>query len=229
MNRMLVAGLCLLAFGACDKEPLYTLSGTDMYELFPFDGDVRTWEFINLDEGISYSLVAKTRAEDPLDETGEYRIYHIDYTTKCVQTDPNCIEDELIRTLAVSSDVTNGVLIHSLEVGSSLITYDPPLVLAGKEMKAGDTVVTDTDGQIWTATFVGFEACPVRLNVDWRECVHITLEDDDTDPITNGDITGDYWAITGQNIIGLQLTTDVDQWQLSKIACEPLETCLGEW
>ena len=80
-----------------------------------------------------------------------------------------------------------------------------------------------------TATFVGFEACPVRLNVDWRECVHITLEDDDADPITNGDVTGDYWAIVGQNIIALQLTTDVNQWQLSKIACEPLDTCLGEW
>ncbi len=228
MNRTLVAGLCLLAIGACDKENPYTFSGTDMYELFPFDGDVRTWEYINVDESLSYRLVAKTRIEDPV-EGGSYRIYNVDYTTDCVQTDPTCVEDELIRTVGISSDVVNGVLIHTVESNGSVINYDPPLALADKEMKPGDTVVTETDGQTFTATFVGVEFCPVRLNVDWRDCAHITLEDGDADPLTNADIVGDYWAIAGQNIVAIQLSLDTDQWQLSAVACEPDDTCLGDW
>jgi len=219
-----------MLLAGCAPPDNYEFSGTIVWDLFPFDGN-RTWEFINTDETVTYKLKAQTRPGDPDSELSDlYNIYRVDYMTNCVASDPSCVEDEIIRTVGWSSDVQNGVLIHSFQQDSWDVVYDPPIQVSAPEMLVDETLTTVTDGFNWTSTLVGFEHCPVHMNVDWGpNCGHFTLDDGDGDELSNFGLSGDYWAIKGQNVVSLLLLGETGDWQLSESSCEPDEECRGDW
>ena len=237
MIRWTASFAALLMLAGCPAPPP-SVGGEGLWQHFPFDGS-RTWEYISTDTDLSYKLVGKMRAEDPDPEVSEdYNIYHIDYSTKCVSADPDCIDDEIVRTLGISSDVTNGTLLHNFSQGSADLTFDPPLVIAPKESKVGEAVATATDGTTWNATLIGFEPCDnvVRMQGDdfaIANCsAHLLLEDADTNPDTNYGIAGDYWVAKGLGIAGISLEGDDEHvWGLSKLTCEETDdrSCDGTW
>lgn len=231
------APFVLLLTGCPTKDQILP-GGESLYEHFPFDG-VRTWEYISTDLEISYKLKGDMRADDPNpDVSADFNVYHIDYSTKCVAADPDCVDGALVRSIGVSSDVTNGVLIHSFVQGSVDISYDPPLVIAPRETKVGQEIETFTDGITWTSTLTGYETCEGIVNMQGDQftsancAAHIVLEDADSNADTNYGLAGEYWVSIGLGIIGLSLEGDDGQiWGLSKLECEESDdrTCNGEW
>jgi hypothetical protein len=224
------ASLTLVLAIGCTPDDQYQLGGLTMYDLFPFDGN-RTWEFINEDKAVTWWLRAETREEDPIDDLVEgHTVYHVDYTKYCRGEDENCTEGDLVRSIGWSSDVNDGVLIHSFTQGPAELTYDPPLQVAGREMNVGDVSETTTDGYNFTSTLVAMEFCPVEINNDWGpNCAHFRIEDGDTDPVSNQGLVGDYWAVKGLNVVAIDLEGDFGAWGLQTHECTPDEDCRGDW
>lgn len=215
----------------CPPDDQFEYGGLQTYDSFPFDGN-RSWTWISTDQEVTYWLVGQTRSEDPDPENPDYRIYNVDYSTDCRGADPDCVEGEVIRSVAWSSDINYGVYIHSWEEAGDRTEFDPPLVLAGKQMKPGDSVVTETAGYEWTATLEGIEACDVNLNVVWNDCLRITLDDGDEDDRTNVGLTGTYWAIKSQNVVTFELVGEGGRWRLNDSDCvddEGNPACDGIW
>jgi hypothetical protein len=240
MRNLLPAALAVVLLAGCPpKQNPFGYGGTLMYEFFPFDG-LRTWEFISTNEELAYSLVAIMQEADPEAKEPKDGIsrYTVDYTKHCRGADATCFEGEVIRTITWSSDIQEGVRIHDYEDPSSgLIEFEPPILIAPEKMERDEEAVTDTGGFTWTSTLLGTESCPVKMNVDWTDCVHFSLDDGDGDDSTNPGLVGEYWAIVGYNVVTVQLNSDmvivddeeVGQWQLSSHNCEPLEDCDGTW
>lgn len=226
--------LLVLAAG-CGPQDNIATSGEELWQHFPFDG-VRTWEYISTDLSLSYKLIGQMREEDPDSEVNaEHNVYHIDYSTDCVAADPECVDGEVIRTVAISSDY-DGVWIHTFAQGSATVTFDPPLVVAPDEVKVGEVVETTTDGIKWNSVLVGFEPCDgfVRMQGESFKAsncsAHLTLSDGDNNPDTNYGLAGDYWVARGLGIVGISLDGDDGAiWGLSKMICEPDDDCNGEW
>ncbi len=240
MKRVIPAALAVILLTGCPpKQNPYSYGGTLMYEMFPFDG-IRTWEFVNTDEELSYSMIATMREQDPEAKEPKDGVprYTIDYAKHCRGADPDCYEGEIMRTITWSSDLTEGVRIHDYEDTNGLIEFGTAIQLAPSEMERDDVEETKTDGYTWTSTLIGAENCPVRMNVDWEDCMHLVLDDGDGDDTTNTGLVGDYWAIAGFNVVAILLTADITtgpedeewgQWELTDHECEPLEDCDGNW
>lgn len=229
-----IAPMVLLLTG-CPATDQFTPGPEVLWQHFPFDGN-RTWEYISSDLEVTYKLAGTTREDDPDPEVSEdFNIYHVDFATKCVAADPSCVDGELVRTIAFSSDVTNGTLIHKFQQGSLDITYEPPLVLAPDDTAVGEVYETITDGQKWSTTLVGFETCEGIVHMQGADfaasncSAHLTLADGDANVDTNQGLTGEYWVAKGLGIIGIKLEGDEATWGLSKLECEPAEECNGQW
>ena len=219
----------------CKPPDNITGGGIELWEHLPFDG-TRTWEYISSNVDIPYKLVGRMRPDDPdPDLSADFNIYHIDFTKDCVQPDPGCIEDDPVRTLAFSSDVSNGILVHSFEQGGVVVDFDPPLVLAPKDVDVDEAVETVTDGATWTSTLLGFEPCEGIVNMQGSQfeatncSARLLLQDGDNLSETNYGLPGDYWLSKGLGIIGIQLDGEDDVWGLSSMVCEPEEDCGGRW
>jgi hypothetical protein len=54
---------------------------------FPFNG-VRTWDYVNTDASVTYALVASMDEAGPVAEIDGTRLYSIQYSTDCLEADP---------------------------------------------------------------------------------------------------------------------------------------------
>lgn len=230
-----IVPLLLPLLAGCIPEDGITSGSEVLWQHFPFDG-LRTWEYVSTDLEVTYKLVGTMREDDPNPEVSEdYNVYHVDFTTKCVAADPSCVDGGLVRTIAFSSDVSNGSLIHKFVQGSLDVDYDPPLVIAPDDVNVGESYETITDGQKWSSTLVAFEPCDgiVKMQGDQyaaSNCsAHLQLTDGDANSDTNQGLAGDYWVAKGLGIIGIKLEGDDGTWGLSKLECEPAEDCNGQW
>jgi hypothetical protein len=211
--------VAVAALAGCQPKNTFSGSGIDITQFFPFDGDaVQHWEFINRDSAVSYKLVAD---QSPvIEESPDGQIYAVDWTIECVSADPYCVPG-LTKTVKWRVTESRGVFLHGVSDGLGNTTnFTPPIQLAEAEMNTDDTVQTVTNGATFTATYLGYETCPVRWAVDWGDdCIHINLDDGDGNPDTNGLVTGDYWAIIGFNVVAVQSQSDSDVWELSTFDC----------
>lgn len=227
------APLILLLTG-CPAQDNFGVSRDTLWEHFPFDGN-RTWEFRS-DSGADYEIVATTREDDPENELSDEdtNVYWVDFTVDCVGSDPTCVDGEFIKSIAFSSDVREGVQIHSYEE-TATITYDPPILITPKDNTVGETNTTATDGANWASTLVGYQPCTdiVRMqgsDFERPNCAaHFLIEDGDTNPDTNAGLTGDLWVARGLGFVGFSFEGTEEIWGLSGLVCEPDEECNGEW
>jgi hypothetical protein len=203
------------------QESIPTYDGVGLHDLFPFDGE-RTWTFLNEDIDVSHFLTGVLTPEP--EHRGEHSVYRVDYGTDCRAEDPDCIEGEVLRTLLWSSSSEHGVFLHGYELGEAAIDFDPPVQVAARKGKRGDSWTTTTAGASWTSTFVGMEWCPVDMAVEWSDCGHFEIS------TTTGDghpVVGDYWAKYGYNVVAVSVPGDPGMWQLSDHDCAG--DCSGIW
>lgn len=211
----------VILLGGCDGNQ-YSFSGEPVWELFPFDGQ-RTWDYISTDESLSYKLIAQSLNE-PEQKDGS-NVYTVDYSTECVAADADCVDGEILRKIQWSSDIDDGVFIHGFAVGSDPITeLSPPLQISKEVAKRDDFVETSTGGAMWTATHMGTEVCPIRMNAAWDECTRIEIAVDAGDGYP---IAGSWWATKGNGVAAMEIATETGQWQISDVACEG--ECDGTW
>lgn len=209
--RLFAAAAALLA--GCSGGSTYSYSGYVMENYFPFDGE-RTWEFVSTDTELTHKIVAELDPQPTTTGDG-IEIYTIDYDLQCLEDGPLCDGGEPLRSVKWSADQTRGVLIHG--VGNE--SYEPPITLAAPKMAVGDTVETETGGTLFTASFDQITDCPVKWTDAWDECVWLHLDDGGA----GVDVAGDYWAVTGYNVVAMQLTGDTGQWQLSYAVYDEVE------
>lgn len=213
---------CALAVAGCDP-PAPTYQGFVMATFFPFDGE-RWWMYTQ--EGTEDRLKATL---DPVyDETADgARVYTVTYTIECPDdAADDCVADPYrISQIKWSSDDEVGVMIHGVSgEATGEVVFNPPIQLAGKYGKIDDTVTTETGGLTWVGTFQDRVDCAVPYSAEFDDCVLIHL-DDDGDPTTPGThpLHGDYYAIAAWNVVAMQLTDDVDRWQLIDLFFAELE------
>ncbi len=224
MSTLLVAILALVGCGP--KENPYGFAGTGMAEFFPFDGEERSWIFVNDDEGYSFKLHASTQP-DLLEEKGNDRIYTVSYAAQCANDDPDCEEEEELFQIRWMSSKGDGVFIYGYTIGEEVVDFRPPIQLLEKDGFRDTTVKTKTGGVTWSAHLIQWEQCPVKMNVDWDECAHIRLEQDG-----EGDgypLQGDWWSIVQYNVVAFDLDGEEGMWQLTSSECEPRVSCDGSW
>lgn len=210
--------LLVLLMACKPYDPVF--GGSPVWQMFPFDG-VRTWEYISVDTELSYKLVATSLGEPEV--LAGTNIYNVEYSTHCVTTDPECVEDEVIRKVKWSSTVTDGAYIHAYDAGDGFVDLVPGVRLTYDDMSKDDVIETVVGNVTWTSTMLGIEQCPVTLSADWDECGAFLLE------VSEGDgypIAGTYWATVGNGVAALEIVTE-SQWQLSDISCEG--ECDGSW
>jgi len=210
LSRYVPAGLILAVMlsTGCGGSA-YQYAGYSMDDFFPFDGE-RTWEYINTDITIPYKVIATLDSEHRTE--GSTKIYAVDYDKECLDpTSKDCVDEGYLRTVEWSSDPTDGVMLHSLTDILGKTNFTPPITLAASRMAVGDTVVTNTDGVTFTATFdVIASECPIQWVDTWTDCPKITLDDGGA----GAALAGEYYAIGGYNVVAMELTGDTGQWQL---------------
>lgn len=214
--------LFALALFGCGG-PGYTYGGSEVWQLFPFDG-TRTWEYISTDTSLSYKLLVTSIGEaEAIDGTN---VYTLDYTTECVAADPDCVDGEILWKLRWSSDPTDGVLIHAFDVGAGMQDIVPPMQMTFDTMKKGEVAETTTGGANWTSTMLGTESCPIAMAANWEECglFEVAVDAGDGFPMA-----GKWWATKGNGVAAMELATQTGRWELSDLACEPIEECDGNW
>ena len=206
---MRTLGLVILALGVAGCDSTVTVSGFQMEQYFPFDGN-RTWEFVSSDTSLDYRLVATLDPAFTAAEEGVTRIYGVSYHKTWEGEDAS--EPEWVRDVLWSSDGTFGTRIWGIDTPAGTTSYDPPIQLTDNEQLAGTTETTTTGGVTFTSTFLGNEQCPVLWTEDWgNDCIRLSLDDGGT----GTEIAGDYWAITQFNVVGMQVGADTGVWQLS--------------
>jgi hypothetical protein len=227
----------LIALTGCTPEgPGY--SGYDMVDHFPLDGSERSWLYTNSAEEhkIFVEMAAERIEEDVVVKTLEYW-----------QTDPNNNQPStLLYSIDWASDPIAGVRIYGYtffsdpvqendtgdsgdnadtsyssteEEGdeSNTVAFDPPIQLGDRRMIPGESIVTETGGATWTATFESTAACAndwVGGENTWT-CLHIVLDDGDGDMSAGSPISGEFWTAPRYGLSWFQLTGDADQWILA--------------
>jgi hypothetical protein len=226
--RNLFVSLLPFAFAACTPVAGGDIPsvGEDVTPDFQFRSDaIGHWEYINLDESVSYKLYADQNEGVESSPTGQ--IFAVNWTKECVAEDPYCI-DGVGKTVKWEVDLGKGVFITGKQDAADEngniapeVDYAPPIQLASGDMEPGDTISTVTNGFTFTSTYQGYDTCPVRWSTaNWGdECVKLSLSDGDVDPVTNEGLVGDYWAILGFNLVAFQGDTDDDIWELNDYKC----------
>lgn len=222
-NWYALIALTTVACGGQGIQP--TSNGEDIPGMFPFDG-IRVSEFLSEDPLIGYKLVGTM--SDVVQETPDGRVYTINTVVDCVASDCGQPDGVTVRSVQWRSSISDGVFIHGYGNAQGTLTqFDPPVQLGEREMNSGDSVETITGGFTFTATFEGYDECPVRWQVDWgRTCGKFTLDDGDGIDETNAEIVGTYWAIVQYNVVATQLVGDTSIWELSSWDCTD---CDGNW
>jgi hypothetical protein len=214
----------LVLFSGCGGNYAPQLQGSEVWRMFPFDG-ARTWSYISTDESLAYKLEAHSIGEP--EKAGNTNVYNVEYSTRCFGNDPDCVDEEILRKVKWSSDVTDGVYIHAWAPGTDpFVDFDPPVQIATAEMKRDEIIETATGGGTWTSKLLGIEECPTTMSVTLPECGRFEVT---TDAVDGFPIAGTYWATVSHGVTGIELLGDGGLWQLSDVECEPKEDCDGSW
>jgi hypothetical protein len=137
-----------------------------MHRFFSLDGE-REWSFSSGSE--DWRLRAEMQT--PHDEDGSTTIATIQYTR--VET------DELLYTIAWSSDSSDGIRVHSftnVQTGDGG-AFSPPVVIADPVMEIGDEIRTSYGDFDVVSVLEAYEACPNHWSADW-DCVRLAVSTD---------------------------------------------------
>jgi hypothetical protein len=174
--------------------------GTDVWELFPFDGQ-RTWTYTSTDAAVGYRLVATSTGEG--EDLGDATGYRVRYDSDA---------GDALFELVWSSDTVDGVRVHEIDG----VAQDPPVVVATDDMNRDDAVTSGA----WTSTFDGFVQCPIAMAADWPECGELVVAGE-------GSLAGTWWAARGNGVAAFEPAGGSGRWELSSAACEG--DCDGSW
>jgi hypothetical protein len=139
-----------------------------------------------------------------------------------VEADGTTLSWSRADVYSVAWDVTNdGVFVTSWTApDGSRERFDPPIHVALALATTGDCIATSSGGFDFTAIFLGYDTCPVVMDVDWGDdCTAFTLDDGDGDPATHAGLVGTYWTIPRFDLVGWQGETDGEPWGLAGYAC----------
>ena len=167
---MLLIGLSIFACGGTTT----TYSGHTTNSYMALDGE-RSWTYSN--DGLPYTLEIEKIPETEM--SGDTEIVTLEYSVE----DPA----QLLGSVAWSSDSRDGILIH----GYDSIRFEEPIQFAEYRMSPGGIATTETDGAVFTSTFIGVETCEnlwITEGEPW-ECLRFTIESDEE----GYPFTGDYW------------------------------------
>lgn len=189
LARLLLAAGLLSLTTACDTA--FTFAGVTVWTFFPLDGD-RTWEYASFDDA-SNRLVIEKGDVTPVDKTDVVTLEHY---AALADGSPG----DLLAEVRWSSDVNDGVLLHGytdVAGGGAQVDFDPPVQILLKQEENGQVVETKSGGNTWTSTFVELVGCPTVFDPNWEDedCVHLKLDDNDSNEATNSLVTGEYWMI----------------------------------
>lgn len=168
---------------ACTVPDGPTYSGHGTYDYLAFDGD-RTWKYQSVDESTPYTLVVEKTAYEYTDGM-EYITF--EYSTE----DPQ----QLLGSVSWAAGGINGSGITGYSLNDEEVEFDTLIGFAAHRMVSGDTVETTTNGVTFTSTMLGLEPCPNNWSPDDWECLHFSLEADQTDQ--DFPFLGDYWMANG--------------------------------
>ena len=225
----------LLAF-ACDGGSNYGYAGFDMVDHFPLDGQ-REWRYSNS----AYDYNLEVELSDETTVAGDLIVHKFEYYSEA--------NGNLLWDMSFSSDTINGVQVHGYTVHSEdggggdtgdtggddtddsggaegpeeVVQFSPPLILAEDQMVPGDSVVTETGGINFVATFHHQVDCPN----DWMsgantwKCLYVTVDDGDGDDLTGSKAAGGYWIAPRYGMSWFQQTGDTDKWVLGEADWAP--------
>ena len=200
--------------------------GTDLAESFPFDGEARTWTYRVAWGLVPWELDAEVVHDEAWGAPGE-RVYPVEYVSRCVLDDPECVGGAEMLRIEWQSSPGDGVYVHgwSVEEGD-WVALDPPVQLAPREMSRGDVVTTETGGHTWTSEWASTEDCPVHVDAVWDSCVRLRVDTD----APGTPLRGDWWVLHQRGVVAFHLDDHwSERWGLTDMECAPDETCDGSW
>ncbi len=199
--------LPLLALAGCTTsvDPVRE----DMLNYFPFENLNGEWQFLNEDTLVGYRLLGRITNEEVVEGT---RRFTVDYTKDCVGDSPDCVEDDLVRSMTWSLQGNQGIHLHRVETeASGERVFEPSLRFIDRYMNRGDATESTAGGSTYTTTLEEFvPVCPVLL--EWGQCAKITVASSGGPD----QVTGTYYLINDFNIVAADWDDDdVPLWQLS--------------
>ena len=162
---------------------------------------------------IPYKHVSVLNPEFTYTDDGVTRIYDITTNRVCVSSDETC-EDATLNMVRWSAVASAGVAIHGYDTpGTGPVDFvTTPIGMADANMEVGDIVTTTgVDGHDWAAEFKSTGPCDIQWTDEWNQCVLIEL----TSTPEGHWMAGQYWAVSGYNVVARQLTADTARWELS--------------
>jgi len=206
-----VAAVLLLG---CENPDQYNYQGYVMDDFFPFDGE-RSWEFSAPDAQISYKLLATLEPGTEMRDNGATKVFTVRYDVSCDVGLDSCEDGEWLQSVQWASNKSYGTKLYSYSSSSTgLVQFESPIALTLDRMKVGDSATTQMGATLWTSTFVAVESCPVEWTDTWDECVHLELSHDGEAETPGYQLAGDYWAVSGYNVVAMTRTVDPGQWRL---------------
>ncbi len=191
--------LFLIACGGGTTE----FKGTQMESYFPLDGDRQA--VYGSDEAANGFDLVVTKLE-PAETIDGAEVVTLEHSE----------EDAGVVLGAVKWSNSDGVKIYGYrsDATSDFTMFDTPIVFAEQFMRKGDEMVTETNDMTFTSSFVAVEDCPVLWGPDWKECVHMRLDDGDGDDSVGPLFAGDYWLVTRYGPAWMQTTGVAAKWNL---------------
>ncbi|MCO4744061.1 MAG: hypothetical protein KC912_04685 [Proteobacteria bacterium] len=201
-----------LMLSACDGEgSAVSVTGKAVPDFFPFDGAERSWTFES-DTELEHRMVGVMNPEKELINDGATEVITVDYSLVCVDEDDTTCTGSDYRTVRMSSDAGNGVLLYGISVnGGDELTFDPPAVLGDRSALIDEEWVTETGGTTITSKFTGSEDCAIRWTDEWNDCIVLEIDDGGA----NTGIAGTIWAVASYNMVAMQIGADTGRWELS--------------
>lgn len=197
----------------CSGENPYRSAGFTVSDYFPLDGD-RSWRYSAEDETVTTQMsVEKVPQTNTVDATEIVTLEYYDYAEGAA--------GDLLYTIQWSSDSSDGVQVwgYSDEVAGTSVSYDPPVVFGRRQMVAGDTYSTETDGRTFTTTFEVVEPCPNDWRADW-DCLKMVLDDGDGDDAAGPPFAGTWWIASSYGPSRFLTTGLSSEWVLASATFE---------
>ena len=179
----LFTSIFLMNFACTGNTTSYSGHGT--YDYLAFDGD-RLWRYQSESADIDYTLVVE-KAESTTSDGVE--------TTTFIYSKEDPQED--LGSVTWVSGLIEGIGITQYTTASGEeVVFDSTVVFAQNRMIPGGSVVTETNGVVFTATMHGVEDCPNEWNTNevW-ECLHFELSVDNNEQ--DFPFIGDFWNANG--------------------------------